>query len=181
MMAPWLVGLAHAATLSLDVDRALTLYSEGPVTVQDGSSSFLFYGPSDRPATWLGARFGIPVNLAVVRLTPEVGAGTSIVGTSWYDSPSSTEVRATGGLRVGVASKLSPGLYGHLGWGWGRFELPDRSGPSTESAVTMDTGGYVDLDLGGLILGGHAGYELFPPWWGNAHTLDAGVNVGVKF
>jgi hypothetical protein len=174
---------AQAASVSVDVQRAVTLYDDGPVDVTTGQGdSFTFRGPSREPAVWTYLRVGHEVGLPMLRVTPEIAAGTALVGTSWYEQPSSYEIRAVGGLRVGLGGPVRPGIYGHAGWGWGLFERRgDGPGLHRENAVTLDGGGYLDIAISKLRFGAHGGYTLFPTWWGNAHTLVVGGQLGVAW
>lgn len=177
-------GAASAATVSIDVERASTLRIEAPFVLdpsEAGGEQVTFDGPSRAPALWTFVRVGQRLPLPVVDVTPELALGTSVLGTSWYDATPSSEIRAVGGLRVGLGGVLRPGLYGHAGWGWGTYRAPGDVVRQRENAVTVDGGGYFDVAIGGLSVGVHGGYMLFPSWWGNAHTLVAGGQLGYTF
>ncbi len=119
------------------------------------------------------ARLGYQLNLTILYLRPEIGGGAYFFGSD-DDDTSRTEWRAYGGARFGLRTGISPGIYGHLGYGWyGKDE-------ATEDGFTADAGLLLDLTLiPHLNIGLHGGFVFNPdpvPFW-----VNGGAHVEVTF
>jgi hypothetical protein len=181
MIGAWMAFAQAATTVALDLDVSKTLYSEDPYFTGEGTHQVEWTGQSKRPAGWATLRAGQAFGVGPAELIPEVTLGMVLLGTAWYDSNPASEVRTTLGLRAGAKGPVRPGVYGHVGAGFGGYRVPyDRDQRGRETAITLDAGAYVTVPISKLELGLHGGWELFPPWWGNASTLMGGLSVGLR-
>ncbi len=124
---------AHAGPeLGVDLDGALPVDSHGTL---DGGGGF-------------GIRLGHQVHLPALRVTPELDYGyMHLFGANGW--PDLTTHRIEGGLRLGIGELLVPFAFLHGGYGW---RVSDGSG------FAIDLGVGLDLTLGPLSVGAHAGY-----------------------
>jgi hypothetical protein len=100
-----------------------------------------------------GLRLGEEIHFPLLRLTPEIGYGYMHLFAR--DAPSDwTTHRVVGGLRLGLGELLVPFVFVHAGYGW--RATPDNSYGGDGLAV--DAGAGLDVNLGFISLGGHAGY-----------------------
>jgi hypothetical protein len=115
-----------------------------------------------------------------VRLTPEVGYGyehlwtSSDIGSYSWDTH-----RVFGGMRVAFGHAVSPGFYGHVGYGWRNIGDPTIA---DAGGVALDAGFALDFHLiRHFVFGAHAEYATidmpsYDPQW-----VALGVHGDVVF
>ena len=100
-----------------------------------------------------GVRLGEEFHVPLLRITPEVEYGYMHLFAS--EAPSDwTTHRVAGGLRLGIGELVVPFAFAHAGYGW--RATPDNSFGG--DGLAIDAGAGLDLNLGFISVGGHAGY-----------------------
>ena len=124
----------------------------------------------------LGVRFGDQFHLPLLRLTAETGyAYARLVRNS---APADwTLHRVHLGARLGVGEVVVPFVFVHGGYGW----RVTQDGSYGSSGLAYDAGLGLDLNLGIVALGAHAGYnhidaQPVPPQW-----VSLGFDAAVIF
>jgi hypothetical protein len=136
--ATTLSTMAHAdgTEIGVDVDGALPVNTH----LLNGGGGF-------------GIRLGEEYHLPLVRLTPEVGYGYMRLLHDQAPSDWTTH-RVEGGLRLGVGELLVPFAFAHVGYGWRSTADSSFGG----DGLAFDAGLGLDINLGIISFGGHAGY-----------------------
>lgn len=137
----------------------------GPVL--DARADLAARTDADAPdlGTGVGARVGLPIDLALITLTPEAGlAMWTGAGLLVPDV----------GARASLGAGLQPGAYAHL-----LFPMPTPGGPSRG----WDAGARLDLTLLPVVdVGAHLGLMGFSgPGFDATRYVQAGIDVGFSF
>lgn len=170
----WLLGFA-VSTAALVATREAK--AEGTLAL-DGHATALFFR-SGTQASLGGALYGGYVfRVSKLYVGPEAALGVD-------DLPnvSLLDVRATGGLRLGLAFKVEPSIYAHVG---GAFFKPLRSGliSSLQGTFTVDAGLGLDFRPAKFFtIGLTAGYQGYFGSFllGTVHGISVAPRIGFWF
>ncbi len=153
-----LSAFAVVELVSAEAEAGLALGADMNVGVTTTSAAAEFGGG-------VTARLGYRVDLGPLWVMPEVGGGYTRFGEGM------TPTRVFGGGRVGLGTVVQPGVFGHMGYGWGS---PTLGGP------TMDMGAALDLKAAIVNAGVHVGVVTVsgevPLTW-----VDMGMHAGLSF
>lgn len=115
-------------------------------------------------------RLGDQIRLPRLRITPEGGyAFDHLFATDDFGNGYAWDMhRLFGGVRLAFGRVVTPGFYGHLGYGW-----RDTGDPTVAAAggLAFDAGFFLDIHvIPGFGFGGHAEYvtidaEPYTPQW----------------
>jgi opacity protein-like surface antigen len=130
-----------------------------------------------------GARVGYTFGEGV-KFSIEGGAAYATFTT---DTPPSTVYQGFGGIRIAVGDVLSPGLYGHVGYGEVRVE-PEQGGDRFRQGVTARAGVSLDLfSTSSLVLGAHLDWNriflntAFEAIDFDEDWAELGIHAGARF
>lgn len=133
----------------------------GPMIVAEAVTTPISLGddPTAELGTGFGLRAGLPVDLILLELVPEIGA------TAWgLDNDAPTVVLEAGG-RFNIGKIVEPGVYGHILY---RMRNP---------IVGWDAGLSLDVTVLPVIdFGAQAGVMRFE----GSPALTAGIHAGIK-
>lgn len=121
-----------------------------------------------------GVRLGEEFHVPLLRLTPEVGYGYMHLFASHAPSDWTTN-RVVGGLRLGVGELLVPFAFAHVGYGW--RNTPDNSFGG--NGVAVDAGAGLDLNLGIVSVGLHAGYATIDAQPASPQWVILGIDAAL--
>jgi hypothetical protein len=115
---------------------------------------------------------GYSLDLYPLLLAPELELGGSIFpGEGWFG-----DLRAMGGLRVGLTAQVEPSIYVHAGYGFVGSNAALAHGFAIDAGATLD--GRLSREL---TLGGSLGYQGIVAGGSSIHAIVLGAHVGVWF
>jgi hypothetical protein len=172
------LSLAAGAVLLLAAPPALAEDHPGTSTVL--ALDLNYAGPISEPGVDGGPggaiRFGQQLDLALIQLTGELGAGYQ----PFNGTPSPKLYSGFLGGRLALGKILEPGIFGHIGVA----HLSAGTGAVSRTAPLLDVGLFLDLTVLPLVnVGVHGGYNVMTPSSNqNAfHYYDVGVNGALVF
>jgi hypothetical protein len=148
---------ASGTEIGVDVDGALPVNT----SLLNGGGGF-------------GIRLGEEFHVPLLRLTPEVDYGYMHLFASQAPSDWTTN-RIQGGLRLGLGELVVPFAFVHMGYGW--RSTPDSSYGG--GGLAFDAGLGLDINLGIVSFGAHAGYATIDAQPASPQWVILGLDAAV--
>jgi hypothetical protein len=162
------VGALGPARAARAADTVIGLDADGAIPV---NSQRLLGGGGG-----FGVRIGSQLHLPLLRIAGEIGYGYERLFADQAPADWSTH-RALIGGRIGVGELLVPFVFSHVGYGW----RTTTDGSYGGNGVAFDAGLGLDLNLGIVAAGVHAGYATIDAQPVNPQWVILGLDGSVVF